>query len=198
MRWSSRSIIQGSPRGLAAQRPTASRTRGFSFQGSPVSLGTGGQVRPQSDRVKWQQVWEDEATLPHSRPGSRRRAAGTTGTSSKCSVPVRDAAHGARPQLHDGRRPHALPSPTRVDRPALDGLGLVRPACGRTRPSEGGHPREIVERSIVEIREQMKRLGWAIDWDREVGFTRAGLLPLDGGCSSGSSSADSRTARRRR
>ena len=34
---------------------------------------------------------------------------------------------------------------------------------------EGGHPREIVERNIVEIRDQMKRLGWAIDWDREVG-----------------------------
>ena len=34
---------------------------------------------------------------------------------------------------------------------------------------EGGHPREIVERNIVEIREQMKRLGWAIDWEREVG-----------------------------
>jgi leucyl-tRNA synthetase len=34
---------------------------------------------------------------------------------------------------------------------------------------EGGHPREIVERNIVEIREQMKRIGWAIDWDREVG-----------------------------
>ena len=34
---------------------------------------------------------------------------------------------------------------------------------------EGGHPREIVERNIVEIRNQMKRLGWAIDWDREVG-----------------------------
>ena len=34
---------------------------------------------------------------------------------------------------------------------------------------EGGHPREIVERNIVEIRNQMKRIGWAIDWDREVG-----------------------------
>jgi leucyl-tRNA synthetase len=33
---------------------------------------------------------------------------------------------------------------------------------------EGGHPREITERSIVNIREQMQRLGWAIDWDREV------------------------------
>jgi leucyl-tRNA synthetase len=33
---------------------------------------------------------------------------------------------------------------------------------------EGGHPRELTERSIVNIRTQMQRLGWAIDWDREV------------------------------
>jgi leucyl-tRNA synthetase len=33
---------------------------------------------------------------------------------------------------------------------------------------EGGHPREIVARNIEQCRAQMKRLGWAIDWDREV------------------------------
>ncbi len=33
---------------------------------------------------------------------------------------------------------------------------------------EGGHPREITERSIANIGRQMRRLGWAIDWDREV------------------------------
>jgi leucyl-tRNA synthetase len=33
---------------------------------------------------------------------------------------------------------------------------------------EGGHPRLIVERNIERIREQMKRMGWAIDWDREA------------------------------
>jgi leucyl-tRNA synthetase len=33
---------------------------------------------------------------------------------------------------------------------------------------EGGHPREITERNIANIRVQMRRLGWAIDWDREV------------------------------
>ena len=32
---------------------------------------------------------------------------------------------------------------------------------------EGGHPREIVEQNIEGIRADMKRLGWAIDWDRE-------------------------------
>jgi leucyl-tRNA synthetase len=33
---------------------------------------------------------------------------------------------------------------------------------------EGGHPRDIIERNIAGIRRQMKRLGWAIDWEREV------------------------------
>ncbi|HMJ00012.1 MAG TPA: leucine--tRNA ligase [Gaiellaceae bacterium] len=33
---------------------------------------------------------------------------------------------------------------------------------------EGGHPREIIERNIDGIRTQMRRLGWAIDWDREA------------------------------
>jgi leucyl-tRNA synthetase len=32
---------------------------------------------------------------------------------------------------------------------------------------EGGHPREIVERNIEQIRRTMKRIGWAIDWSRE-------------------------------
>jgi leucyl-tRNA synthetase len=33
---------------------------------------------------------------------------------------------------------------------------------------EGGHPREITERNIDHIRDEMKRLGWSIDWSREV------------------------------
>jgi leucyl-tRNA synthetase len=33
---------------------------------------------------------------------------------------------------------------------------------------EGGHPREITERNIAHIRREMKRMGWAIDWEREV------------------------------
>ena len=37
---------------------------------------------------------------------------------------------------------------------------------------EGGHPREIVERNIEGIRAEMKRLGWSIDWDREVSAHR--------------------------
>ena len=33
---------------------------------------------------------------------------------------------------------------------------------------EGEHPREITDRNIDAIRRQMKRMGWAIDWSREV------------------------------
>jgi leucyl-tRNA synthetase len=33
---------------------------------------------------------------------------------------------------------------------------------------EGGNPRLIVEQNIEAIRVQMQRMGWAIDWDREV------------------------------
>jgi len=32
----------------------------------------------------------------------------------------------------------------------------------------GGQPREITERNIARIREQMQRMGWAIDWGREI------------------------------
>ncbi len=33
---------------------------------------------------------------------------------------------------------------------------------------EGGHPRVITERNIDAIRRQIRRLGWSIDWSREV------------------------------
>ena len=44
---------------------------------------------------------------------------------------------------------------------------------------EGGHPREVTERNIAAIRAQMKRMGWSIDWSREVSTARARVLPLD-------------------
>jgi leucyl-tRNA synthetase len=33
---------------------------------------------------------------------------------------------------------------------------------------EGGHPRVITERNIDAIRRQARRMGWAIDWEREI------------------------------
>jgi leucyl-tRNA synthetase len=39
---------------------------------------------------------------------------------------------------------------------------------------EGGHPRLIIERNIAAIRSQMGRMGWAIDWSREVSTSDPG------------------------
>ncbi|MEZ5101990.1 MAG: leucine--tRNA ligase [Thermoleophilia bacterium] len=33
---------------------------------------------------------------------------------------------------------------------------------------EGGHPRTVTERNIASIRRQMLRMGWSIDWSREI------------------------------
>ncbi len=47
----------------------------------------------------------------------------------------------------------------------FDSFGLPAENAAIT---EGGHPREITERNIAAIRVQMRRLGWAIDWTREI------------------------------
>jgi leucyl-tRNA synthetase len=47
----------------------------------------------------------------------------------------------------------------------FDSFGLPAENAAIT---EGGHPREITERNIAAIRAQMRRLGWAIDWTREI------------------------------
>jgi leucyl-tRNA synthetase len=47
----------------------------------------------------------------------------------------------------------------------FDSFGLPAENAAIT---EGGHPREITERNIAAIRVQMRRLGWVIDWDREI------------------------------
>src|SRR5262245_21945463 len=39
---------------------------------------------------------------------------------------------------------------------------------------EGGHPRDVTNRNITAIREQMKRLGWSIDWSRELSTAEPG------------------------
>src|SRR5207244_960129 len=60
------------------------------------------------------------------------------------------------------RRRHAL----HVRRPmGYDSFGLP---AENAAIKEGGHPREITERNIANIERQMRRLGWAIDWDRVI------------------------------
>ena len=97
---------------------------------------------PQQIEAKWQRVWEDERRLPRAEPRPRRGGGrAPLVPAGDAPVPVGVAAHGARPQLHDGRRPDAPAPAERLARAAPDGLRLVRPARRERRASsEGGHP----------------------------------------------------------
>jgi leucyl-tRNA synthetase len=121
---------------------------------------------PQAIETKWQKVWEDARAFytPNAGAADGREfyllemlpyPSGTLHVGQ-----VRNYTQGDV-LTHYHRR-----NGRRVMRPmGYDSFGLnAENAAIR----EGGHPRLIVERNIERIREQMKRMGWAIDWDREV------------------------------
>jgi leucyl-tRNA synthetase len=127
------------------------------------------RYEPQQIEPKWQRVWEDARAFYVSNPESSERA-------EREKFYMLEMLPYPSGNLHMGhvlnytlgdvvthyRRRHGY----NVLRPmGFDSFGL---------PAEnaairgGGHPREITERNIAAIRVQMHRLGWAIDWDREV------------------------------
>ena len=125
---------------------------------------------PQQIEAKWQRVWEDEGAFraPNPAPGEEMDErhwyqlemlpypSGTLHMGHVLNYTMGDVL------THFRRR-----NGWTVLRPmGWDSFGLP---AENAAIREGGHPRDIVERNIVEIRNQMKRLGWVIDWDREVG-----------------------------
>src|SRR6266542_3712038 len=109
-RWRSFSRSPGSERGDAAPASHGlSNERLFRFK------APNGQIRTGTDRGEVAARLGGRADLPHAQPAPRRRAGEPLVPARDAAVPVRDAAHGARPQLHDGRRPYALPPPQRLD-----------------------------------------------------------------------------------
>jgi leucyl-tRNA synthetase len=123
---------------------------------------------PHEIEAKWQTVWEDEQAFHAADPAPEERAqvektyvleqfpypSGTMHMGHLLVYTLGDV------MAHFRRRKGAL-----VLRPmGFDSFGLPSENAAIT---EGGHPREITERNIKAIRRSMKRLGWAIDWDRE-------------------------------
>ncbi len=127
------------------------------------------RYEPAKIEAKWQRVWADERTFhtPNPPPGDEPAnhwyqlemlpyPSGTLHMGHVLNYTMGDVL------THFRRRNGWI-----VLRPmGWDSFGLP---AENAAIREGGHPREIVERNIVAIREQMKRIGWAIDWDREVG-----------------------------
>jgi leucyl-tRNA synthetase len=122
---------------------------------------------PAGIEAKWQRVWEDERVFytPDPEPGEERD-----------EFYMLEMLPYPSGQLHMGhvlnytlgdvvthfRRRHGL----RVLRPmGYDSFGLP---AENAAIKEGGHPREITEANIANIERQMRRLGWAIDWDRVI------------------------------
>ncbi len=124
---------------------------------------------PKQIEPKWQRVWEDEQAFhtPNPEPGTPDDGrhwyqlemlpypSGTLHMGHVFNYTMGDVL------THLHRR-----NGWRVLRPmGFDSFGLP---AENAAIREGGHPREITERNIAAIRAQMKRLGWVIDWQREI------------------------------
>jgi len=122
---------------------------------------------PKAIETKWQEVWEAERAFytPDPSPDDERQ-----------KFYMLEMLPYPSGHLHMGhvlnytlgdvvthfRRRHGL----HVLRPmGYDSFGLP---AENAAIKEGGHPREITERNIANIERQMRRLGWAIDWDRVI------------------------------
>jgi leucyl-tRNA synthetase len=123
---------------------------------------------PKQIEAKWQAVWEAERAFSTANPGPGDEPerhwyqlemlpypSGTLHMGHVLNYTMGDVlTHFRRRQGWTVLRPMGF-----------DSFGLP---AENAAIQEGGHPREIVERNIAAIREQMKRMGWVIDWDREV------------------------------
>jgi leucyl-tRNA synthetase len=124
---------------------------------------------PQQIEEKWQRVWEAERAFHEPNPAPGEEAderhwyqlemlpypSGSLHMGHVLNYTMGDV------QTHLRRR-----SGWRVLRPmGFDSFGLPAENAALR---DGEHPRKSTERYIILMREQMKRLGWAIDWDREV------------------------------
>jgi leucyl-tRNA synthetase len=127
------------------------------------------RYEPKRIEAKWQEVWERERAfaVPNPKPAETAEErhwyqlemlpypSGTLHMGHVLNYTMGDV-------VTHFRRRHGW----RVLRPmGFDSFGLPAENAAIT---EGGHPREITERNIAAIRVQMKRLGWVIDWDREI------------------------------
>jgi leucyl-tRNA synthetase len=126
------------------------------------------RYEPQTIETKWQQRWAESRAfeVPNPEPGAARNDRKSY---------VLEMLPYPSGSLHIG---HVLVytlgdvlahfyrrTGSEVLRPmGYDSFGLP---AENAAIKEGEHPRKIVERNIERIRDQMKRMGWAIDWSRE-------------------------------
>jgi leucyl-tRNA synthetase len=130
----------------------------------------GDRYDPKTIEAKWQRVWEDAQAFHVDNPDPGSPPDDSHWYQLEMlpypSAPSMHMGHVLNYTMGDVQTHVRRRSGWRVVRPmGWDAFGLP---AENAAIREGGHPREIIERNIATIRAQMKRLGWAIDWDREV------------------------------
>ena len=119
--------------------------------------------------MKWQRVWEDERAFSVPNPP----AEGPDGGPRTYVLEMLPYPSG---KLHMGHVLNYTLGDVVTHFRRRNGFSVLRPmgydAFGLPAENaairQGGHPRAITEANIAAIREQVRRMGWAIDWDREV------------------------------
>ena len=127
-----------------------------------------GQIEP-----KWQRVWADEQAYVVSDPDDESRAEGRKSYVLE-QLPYPSGSlhlgHLLVYTIGDVATHFRRRNGYRVLHPmGFDAFGLPAENAALR---EGGHPREITERNIEAITRSMKRIGWWIDWSRELSTHR--------------------------
>jgi leucyl-tRNA synthetase len=129
---------------------------------------------PQAIEPKWQALWASERAfaVPNPAPGTPEWDERSTYVLEMLPYPSGELhmGHVKNYTLGDVVAHFRRRRGWKVLRPmGYDAFGLP---AENAAIKEGGQPREITERNIGRIREQMQRMGWAIDWEREISTHR--------------------------
>ena len=127
------------------------------------------RYEPQAVEAKWQAVWDAERAFEVPNPDPSAAADGG-------STYVLEMLPYPSGELHMGHVFNYTLGDVFTHVRRRQGFTVLRPmgydAFGLNSENaaikEGGHPRDITNRNIESIRRQMRRMGWAIDWSREV------------------------------
>ena len=125
---------------------------------------------PTEIEPRWQRVWEDARAFNVPNPDDAGRADRERETYVLEMLPYPSG------ELHMGHVLNYTLGDVVAHFRRRNGFTVLRPmgydAFGLPAENaairQGGHPRAITEANIAAIRVQVKRMGWAIDWDREV------------------------------
>ena len=127
------------------------------------------RYEPEAVEAKWQAVWDAERAFEVPNPDPSVAADGG-------STYVLEMLPYPSGELHMGHVFNYTLGDVFTHVRRRQGFTVLRPmgydAFGLNSENaaikEGGHPRDITNRNIESIQRQMRRMGWAIDWSREI------------------------------